>query len=240
MAVPFRRKAGCIGNRLLDKLPLAEFNSLAGKLEVVHLPAHKILVQAGDPLNDVYFPVSAILSLVMTSTPKNGRGVEIATIGNDGAVGFTALLGVPTSLHQATCQVPGDCLRLPVTDLAEAMVRRPVIDALMKRYVALAYRTALQAVICNTLHSVEQRICRWLLVMQERAGGEFPATHDFLATILGVKRPTISVVAHSLQKAGFISYRRGLVRIANRAALEKSACECYAITKTASRRIMEG
>ncbi len=237
--VPRSRKRTGRGNRLLDKLPVADFNALADKFEVVSLWARQILFEADDPLNHIYFPVNAVLSLVVAPVPTTGQGVEITTVGNEGVVGFTALLGVPNSFLQAACQVPGDCLRIPVPILVEAVTRRPAIDRLVKKYVAVAYRTDIQGVVCNALHPVEQRVCRWLLVAHEKAAGEFPITQDFLASRLGVKRPTISLVANSLQKSGFITYRRGVVRILDRAGLEKAACDCFKITKAVYERILE-
>jgi CRP-like cAMP-binding protein len=232
-------KPGRTGNLLLDRLPAADFDCLASDLETLHLPARLVLFPIDAPLEHLYFPVSAVVSLVVPQRRGvNGQGVEIATVGNEGVAGFTALLGVAGSLHQGACQVPGDCVRIPVAALAKAMARQPNIDALMRRYVAVAYRTVIQGVVCNALHPVEQRVCRWLLVKHDKAAGEFPMTQDLLATHLGVKRPTVSLVASSLQKAGLISYRRGTVRILDRARLEQSACDCFKITRAVYERVM--
>ena len=133
----------------------------------------------------------------------------------------------------------GECLRLPAPILAEAMTRRPAIDRLVKKYVAVAYRSEIQGVVCNALHPVEQRVCRWLLVTHDKAASEFPMTQDFLAARLGVKRPTVSLVAASLQKAGLITYHRGMVRILDRAGLERSACDCFKIMKAVYAQILE-
>jgi CRP-like cAMP-binding protein len=238
MATPFRRGTGRTGNRLLDKLTAADFNSLADELEPLHLPAHEVLFRVNDLLEYLYFPVSAVVSLILPPIPRNGHGVEIATVGNEGLVGFTALLGVSGSFLQGACQLSGECVRIRVPVLAEVMARRPATDRLIKKYMAVAYRTEIQGVVCNALHPVEQRVCRWLLVAHEKAAGEFPVTHDFLAARLGVRRPTISVVASALQKTGLISYHRGVVRILDRARLEQSACDCFKITKALYGRIM--
>jgi CRP-like cAMP-binding protein len=239
MATSIRTKAGQTGNRLLDRLAPADFKSLAAALEPVHLPAHQVVFHPDDAVDHLYFPVTTVLTLTVGESPEDGRSMEFTSVGREGMVGFTALLGVPTSLHQVACHAAGDCLRLPTAALAEAMSRRRGIDALIKRYMAVAYRTAVQAVVCNALHPVEQRVCRWLLVTHEKAAGEFPVTQDFLAARLGVKRPTISVAANSLQKAGLISYHRGVVRILDRAGLEQSACGCFRITQAVYERIME-
>jgi CRP-like cAMP-binding protein len=212
---------------------------LAAELEALHLPARQVLSQASDPLEHVYFPVSAVLSLIVPPTPPDGQGIEIANVGNEGMVGFTALLGVPTGFHQTACQVPGDCLRLPVAFLAEAMARRPVLDSLVKKYMAVAYRTVIQGAVCNALHQVEQRVCRWLLVTYEKVAGDVPMTQDSLAARLGVKRPTVSVVANALLKDGLITYHRGTVRILDRERLEQAACNCFKITKAVYEQIIE-
>jgi CRP-like cAMP-binding protein len=241
MATPSRKRTGRTHNRLLDRLSVADFSSLTDEFESLRLTARQVLFQADDPLEHLYFPVSAVLSLIvppLPPLPPNGQGIQIATVGNEGVVGFTSLLGVPTSFHQTICQVPGDCLRLPVPLLAEAMARRPAIDTLVKKYVAVAYRTVVQGVVCNALHQVEQRVCRWLL-LHDKSADAFPATQDFLAARLGVRRPTVSLVANSLQKAGLISYHRGMIRIVDRAGLEQSACDCFKITTAVYERVME-
>ena len=240
MPTSSRKKPGRTGNRLLDRLPPADLKALAGQVEPLQFPARHVLFQANDPLEHLYFPVSTVLSLIVLPTPPNGHGIEIASVGNEGVVGFTALLGVPTSFHHTACQVPGGCLRLPVPFLAKAMARRPAIANLLMRYVAVAYRTVVQAAVCNAIHQVEQRVCRWLLVMHEKAAGDFPATQDFLAARLGVKRPTISLVANSLLRDGLITYHRGTVRILDQARLEQSACDCFRVTKAAYEQIIEG
>lgn len=224
---------------MLDRLPETDFQFLADALESLSLASRQILFRVNDPLDYLYFPVSAVLSLLVPPQPENDQGVEIATVGNEGMVGFTALLGVPTSFHQTSCQVPGECLRLAVPVMAEAMARRPGIDRMVKKYVAVAYRTEIQGVVCNALHPVEQRLCRWLLVTHEKAAGEFPITQDFLAARLGVKRPTVSLIANALQKAGLIHYHRGMVLILDRPRLEQLACDCFKITKAVYERIME-
>jgi CRP-like cAMP-binding protein len=239
MATPSRKKPGRTGNRLLDRLPSADFKALASEFELLHLPARHVRFQANDPLEHLYFPVSTVLSLIVSPTLQDDHGIEIASVGSEGMVGFTALLGVPTSFHQTACQVPGDCLRLPVPFLADAIARRPAIDSLVKRYVAVAYCTVVRGVVCNAIHRVEQRVCRWLLVTHDKAAGDFPATQDFLAARLGVERPTISLVANSLLRDGLITYHRGTIRILNQARLEQSACDCFSITKAVYERIIE-
>jgi CRP-like cAMP-binding protein len=239
MNIRSRRKPGRTGNRLLDSLPPRDLKALTPQIEALDLPARQVLLEVNEPFEYLYFPVSAVLALTAAPTSGNNQGIEIGTVGNEGLVGFTALLGVPTSFHQTACQAPGECLRLPVQFLAQAMAQRPAIDNLVKKYVAVAYRTVIQSAVCNALHQVEQRVCRWLLVTHEKTAGEFPMTQDLLAIRLGVKRPTISLVANSLLKDGLITYHRGAVRILDQERLEQAACDCFKITKAVYERIIE-
>jgi CRP-like cAMP-binding protein len=226
------------GNRLLDRLSLPDLDLLLGKSEKLHFGAQQIVFQADEPLEHVYFPVSALFSLRIGSRSNKDAGMEVASVGNEGMIGFTALLAVPASLHRATCRVAGECLRVPVAVLERAMARRPTVDQIMKRYMAVAYHALMQSAVCNALHPVEQRVCRWLLVTHERVPGEFPATQELLAASLGVKRPTISLVANSLLKAGLISYHRGTIRILDAAKLEQFACPCFTVARSAYARVL--
>jgi CRP-like cAMP-binding protein len=226
-----RARAGQTGNRLLDKISAADFKPLAPALEAVRLSSRQVLYRADDALDHLFFPVTAVLSLAGSPSSESGQGIEIMTVGNEGMAGITALLGVPIGLFRMTCQAPGDCFRLPVPVLEQAMSGHPSVDALVKRYMATAFATTAQAVICNALHSAQQRVCRWLLDAHEKTAGDFPATHEYLAAALGVKRPTVSVVATTLQRAGFIAYHRGTIRILQRERLEQLACDCYRVTK---------
>jgi CRP-like cAMP-binding protein len=239
MAISPRLKPGHTGNRLLDRLTAVEFKELAPQLDPMRIPSRHVLFQADDQLDYLYFPVSAVLSLLVSPTSSNGQCIEIANVGNEGLVGFTALLGAPTSFHYTACQLPGVCLRLPVPILAEAMNRRPSVARLVNKYVAIAYRTVVQGVVCNALHHAEQRLCRWLLVTHEKAAGGFPATQGLLAARLGVKRPTVSVIANSLLKNGLITYHRGAVQILDRDRLEHLACDCFKITRVVYEQILE-
>jgi CRP-like cAMP-binding protein len=239
MVTPVRKRTGRTGNRLLDNLPAADLRALADALEAFPLSGHELLYRVDDPVEHLYFPAGAVLALTMPPASADLPGIEIATVGSEGMTGFTALLGVPTSFTQAVCQVPGTCLRLPVAVLAEAMTHSPRLDRLVRKYVAVAYRTEIQGVVCNALHPVEQRLCRWLLVMDEKAAGEFPVTQDFLAARLGVKRPTVSLAAGALQKQGLIRYHRGTVHVLNRAGLEQCACDCFQITRAVYERVLE-
>jgi CRP-like cAMP-binding protein len=170
----------------------------------------------------------------------DGRVVEAATIGNEGMVGIPALLGLDFTTATATAQVPGDSLRIPTPSFMKAMSRGGPLDLILRRYIAFSLRSAYQAVACNALHSVEERMSRWLLTTQDRVGkSEFLLTQEFLAQMLGVRRQSVQVVAGTLQTAGLITYRRGQVRVMDREGLEAASCECYGITKALYDRIVQ-
>jgi CRP-like cAMP-binding protein len=189
-------------------------------------------------LPHVYFPKSGVLSSVIAL--GEGRVVEAATIGNEGMVGIPALLGLDFTSATATSQVPGDSLRIPTPSFLQAIKPSGPLDRILRRYIAFSLRSAYQAVACNALHAAEERMSRWLLTTQDRVGKrEFSLTQEFLAEMLGVRRQTVQVVAGTLQTAGLITYRRGLVRVLDREGLEAASCECYGITKALYDRIVQ-
>jgi len=217
------------GNRLLDCVSADERDEIVRLCEHVSL-AHGEEVYAQDSrLAHVYFPVSAVCSSVVHM--ETGQIVETATIGNEGLVGAQAYLGMDESLYATHVQVAGDALRLRAAALRSMARRCPELDRVVRSYLMYALRYANQTVACNALHSVEERACRWLLMTHDRVGSDaFPLTHEFFAEMLGIHRQTVSAVASELQRAGWIQYRRGSVRIMNRGALEGASCECYAVT----------
>jgi CRP-like cAMP-binding protein len=226
------------GNRLLDRLPPQESDRLLPLAETVSLRQLEELHQQDGPLPHVYFPKSGVLSSVIAL--GDGRIVEAATIGNEGMVDIPALLGLDFSTATATSQVPGESLRIPTPPFVQALRRSGPLERMLRRYIAFSLRSAYQAVACNALHSAEERMCRWLLTTQDRVGqAEFLLTQEFLAQMLGVRRQTIQVVAGTLQTAGLITYRRGLIRVLDREGLEAATCECYAIIKALYDRIVQ-
>src|SRR5437867_3193503 len=208
--MPIRRT----GNRLLDRLPKTEYEHLVPLLETVSLAAEQGLYDVNDLIPHVYFPKTGMVSLVILL--EDGRQVESGTIGNEGLVGLPVVLGFGFSAHRVVCQVPGESLRLAVSPFMEAVKRSPRLHSLLQRYVEVSLRNTAQIVACNALHPVAERLCRWLLMIHDRVATEaFPITQEFLAQMLGARRQTISIVAATLQKAGLITYRRGIVRILN-------------------------
>jgi CRP-like cAMP-binding protein len=225
------------GNWVLDRSPKEEFERLAPFLEPVCLGAQQALYDVNDPISHVYFPKTGMISLV--TLLEDGRQVESGTIGREGLVGLPIVLGFGYSTHRIMCQVPSDSLRLPISPFTEALKNSPQLYSLLKRFVVVTLRNTAQIVACNVLHPVLERLCRWLLMLHDRAGmEEFPITQEFLAEMLGVRRQTISIIAGTLQKADLIIYRRGLVQVLNRKGLEEGACECYEVMKESYDRIM--
>ena len=225
-------------NQLLDRLPENERKRLLPSLETISLPHGYELCSQDGPMAHVYFPTSGVCSVV--SVTDDGRIVEAATIGNEGMLGITAMLGLDFSPSRAISQVSGTALRMPTPAFLKAMDPAGSLDRIVRQYIAFSLRYAYQTVACNALHSVEERMCRWLLMTHDRVGREeFMLTQEFLAEMLGVRRQSVTVVAGILQAAGFISYRRGVMNIINREGLEGASCECYESTRWYYERIMK-
>jgi CRP-like cAMP-binding protein len=234
MAEPTARRTG---NRLLDRLPEDEYVRLASSLVSTPLKLKQPLNQADDSILDVYFPTTAVVSTLVLM--ENGSEVETLLTGAEGMVGLTVALGLDFALHNAICQVPGKAFRLPATAFREAVERSRTLDALMRRYTAMVLRQVTQVVACNALHPVPERLCRWLLMSHDRADrDEFPMTQEFMGEMLGVRRQTVTITAGTLQAAGLITFRRGIIRIVDRSRLEEAACECYAVIRALYDRIL--
>lgn len=218
-----------LGNRLLDCLSERERDKLVPLLEVVSMRRGEELYERDAELTYVYFPVSGVWSCVVGMT--SGENVEAASVGNEGMLGYQAYLDVDVAPHTTVAQVGGGALRLSVEAFRDALRRSSELESLVRRYVAYTIHCANQTVACNGLHSVEERACRWLLMMHDRVGrDDFPVTHETLAEMLGAHRQTVSIVAGTLQRAGLITYRRGVLHVGDRRRLERAACECYAFT----------
>jgi CRP-like cAMP-binding protein len=214
-------------NLLLAALPAAEYKRVVQSLDSVPLKLKDIIHRAGDPIEYVYFPGGGFCS--MLAVLKDGRMVEVATIGREGMVGVSAVLdGNPVS---STSMVQGEaeiCYRMKADAFRREMDRRGVFYELLTHYAQALVGFIVQSTACNAVHSVEQRLARWLLMAQDRmASDDFPLTQEFLAMMLGASRPTVTIVAGTLQKAGLITYHRGHVTILSREKLESASCECY-------------
>ena len=217
-------------NLLLAALPADEYKRIAQSLDTIPLKLKSLLHRAGDPIEHIYFPGGGFVSMV--TELKDGGMVEVATIGREGMVGITAVLdGNPVS---STSMVQGEtdtCYRMKADVFRREMDRRGVFYELLTHYAQALVGFIMQSTACNAVHSVEQRLARWLLMARDRMGSdEFPLTQEFAAMMLGASRPTVTIVASTLQKAGLITYRRGNLKILDGERLEAASCECYRTT----------
>ncbi|MBI3476295.1 MAG: Crp/Fnr family transcriptional regulator [Acidobacteria bacterium] len=217
-----------VSNRILLALPDAEFHAIRPFLSYVPLSPHMSLHNPGERIEFAYLPNNGLVSLVVAM--KEGKTVEVGVVGNEGIIGTPALLGLDSSLLRAVVQIPGGGFRIPVETLRGLRSSTRQFHYLASRHAVIQGMQAAQSAACNRLHGIEQRLARWLLIMQDRTDDEIlRITHDFLATMLGTDRPSVSLAAGLLQRKETIQYTRGAVRILNRKKLEESACECYRI-----------
>ncbi len=215
-------------NRLLTALPRAEYDRLSPHLEKVSLPLKDILYEANGPIPHVFFPLIGVVSLVIIM--EGGFCLEVGLIGNEGMVGTPVFLGSQRSPTRAISQVPGEALRLETKVFQEEIKRSTALNRLVQRYTQAMINQISQSTVCNHRHSVEKRMCRWLLMSHDRVGTDnFMLTQEFLAQMLGVRRPTVTAAAGVLQTAGLISYHRGRVTVLDRKGLEAASCECYEV-----------
>jgi CRP-like cAMP-binding protein len=229
-------------NRLLGIISQEERERLLGaELELVELDLRQMLYDEGQPIEHVYFPINGVLSLV--SQMEDGRGVEVATIGNEGMAGLPVFLQATlTSSHMSFAQIPGQALRMPAGRFSEfiASSQNGGLHTALNRYTQALISMIARAVACNSLHSLQQRACRWLLQTHDRVGGdEFVLTQEFLSQMLGVTRASVNEVAQELQDAGAIEYRRGRMAILDRGLLESRTCECYGVIRDEFDRLLE-
>lgn len=217
-----------LGNRLLATLAPGDLALLAPHLKDTQLKLGVLLQEAGDPIEQVYFPKSGMISLL--AVMEDGSGVEVATVGREGAVGLMAgLLGNSVATGRGVVQLEGVFSQIPLAHFQSALAQSPGIRDLARRYSDAHMALVYQVAGCNALHPVASRLCRWILQTRDRSGGDdFPMTQEFLSEMLGVQRTTVTVLARELQDLGLISYRRGRIEILDRRGLERKACECYA------------
>jgi len=224
-------------NQLLAALPAAEFEPLAAHLERVPLALGEVLYEPGGQLQHAYFPTTAIVSLhyVMAS----GASAESAGVGNEGVVGIALFTGGNTTPSSAVVQTAGHAYRLERSKLLQEFNRAGSMQRLLLRYTQALITQMMQAAACNRHHSIEQQLCRWLLLTLDRLpSNELVMTQELVASMLGVRREGITEAAGKLQRAGLISYRRGHIEVLDRAGLETHACECYAVVKKELSRLL--
>jgi len=223
-------------NRFLATLPHTDHALLAPHLHPVPLERGDLLHDAGDEIEHVYFPHDGMISLV--AVMQDGATVETATVGRGGAVGATAGLGSRCAFGRAVVQLPGWAERMPCARFHAIAQQNDAVRNLVVRYNDLLIMQIQQSVACNALHALEARLCRWLLQTHDCVeSNAVPLTQEFLGQMLGVRRTTVTIAARLLQSAGMIRYRRGLVQVIDRAALEDAACECYALVRRQTDRI---
>jgi CRP-like cAMP-binding protein len=227
-------------NRLLAALPAADYARILPALTVVPLKLKNVLHKPGEPIRDVYFPGGGFVSVL--TVLEDGGMVEVATIGREGMVGASAVLDGGPVPSTAMVQAETDtCYRMAVADFRREVDRRGAFFGLLARYSQALVGFMMQSTACNAVHSVEQRLARWLLLASDRVGSnEFPLTQEFVAMMLGASRPTVTVVAGTLQKAGLIRYRHGRITIVDRESLEAASCECYKAATDLLKSVTDG
>jgi len=215
-------------NAILLSIPDTEFESIRPHLEFVMLPQRFTLQEANKKLEYVFFLNRGMVSLVFTT--QKGESVEIGVVGSEGFTPIPVAAGLTRTPHCSVMQIGGEGFKVNVDVLRTLFDAHPALHGSLNRYAAIHGLQVAQTAGCNRLHDIEQRLSRWLLLAQDRVGsGLLRITHDFLATMLGTDRPSVSLAAGGLQKKRIIEYTRGSVRILNRKKLESSACECYGI-----------
>jgi CRP-like cAMP-binding protein len=222
------RAGKSVYNRVLLALPDSEFDSLRPFLTSHNLARDANLYEPGGRLEFVHFPNSGLISFVVAT--REGKTVEVGIVGNESVIGIPALFGLSRSPHHAIVQIEGDALRMSIDDARGVLASTPQLLHISGLHAVIQGMHAAQSAACNRLHAVEQRLARWLLIMQDRLDQtRLHVTHDFLAAMLGTDRPSVSLAAGILQQKGTIRYTRGTVQIIDRKRLETSSCECYAI-----------
>jgi CRP-like cAMP-binding protein len=222
-------------NSILHTLPDSEYAALQPHLEFVEFSMHQVLQEPGEKIEFGYFINSGLVSLLVVTS--DARSVEVGIVGKEGFVGAPLAMGLRDSSQRALIQIKGSALRIKADSLRSVLAEALALRNRIGRYVLLQGLQVAQLAACNRLHEVEQRLARWLLMTHDRtAGDSLPITHDLLAQMLGSGRPSVTLAAGMLQRAGTIGYTRGQITVLDRDALERTACECYG----AIRRIVNG
>ena len=224
-------------NHLLDALLTTEYDRLFPNLELVNLPLGQVLYESGGQLEYVYFPTNSIISLLYVM--ENGASAEIAIVGNEGILGISLFMGGETTPSRAVVQSAGVGYRLKGSLLKAEFNRAGPVQRLLLRYTQALITQMAQTAVCNRHHSVEQQLCRWLLLSLDRLeSNELSMTQELIANMLGVRREGVTEAACKLQTAGLIHYSRGHITVIDRPTLEKRSCECYEVVKTEFERLL--
>lgn len=225
-----------VQNELLKSMTEREFSLLRPHLQSMDLVAHHVLYEPGDILKYMYFPNRGLISLVVVL--KTGKTVEAGIVGKEGASGTALSAGIKSSALREIVQISGEAFRIKSDAFQKVLAIAPDLRKALSRYLVLLGMQVSQTAACNRLHEIEQRLSRWLLMAEDSAASPLlKITHDFLATMLGTDRPSVTLAAGLLQKANLIEYSRGAVKITNRSQLEAFACECYSAIRDYSKQV---
>jgi len=217
-----------VNNVILLSLPDEEYNLLRPHLELVELPQYNILHQPGEKIDFAYFLNRGMTSLVALTS--DGRSVEVGIVGKEGMVGMPLTVGLRRDTFRAIMQMSGSGLRIQSEAFEDVLSCTSILPSELSRFALMHGMQVAQLAACNRLHEIDQRLARWLLMCQDRVDSQMiPLTHEFLAQMLGTRRPSVSLAAGVLEDAGLIENRRGTVKIFNRKGLEEAACECYGV-----------
>lgn len=207
-------------------------------LEYCTTPAKMVIYERGKKIRYVYFPMSGAHSVL--AFMEDGAAVEVGTIGREGFSSVEVLIGATVSAETTICQIPGASLRIPLAKFNEIRQKAPELERLCFRYLRAYLSQVSQSVACNRLHSTEERFARWILISHDRIQGDsFHLTQEFLADMLGVHRPSVTLIARAFQQAGLIKYNRGVVTVLDRTGLEAACCECYGVVKKQFQRLLD-
>jgi CRP-like cAMP-binding protein len=225
-----------VNNNILLSISDKEYALILPQLEFMNMPHHLSLYEPGQPLEFVHFPNSGMVSLVIAT--EDGRAVEVGEVGREGFAGVQAAVGIDRNQVREIVQIAGDGFRVKLSALQKVLQSAPELRRILTRYAVVQGMQYAQTAACNRLHNIEQRLARWLLITQDRVDSPTLAiTHDFLATMLGTDRSTVSLAAGVLQDKQIIEYSRGAVEILSRAKLEDCTCECYGVIQQYNREI---
>jgi CRP-like cAMP-binding protein len=228
---------GPLENHLLASLTVDEYETLLPNLQQVTFSLGQLVYASGGHLDYLYFPTTSVVSLLYTT--EDGSTAEMGLVGNDGVVGVALFLGGDTTPNRAVVQIAGDAFRMKAKILKAEFARGGALHDLMLRYTQALLTQISQTAVCNRLHSMEKRLCRWLLLCHDRLkSDELLMTQEFIANMLGGRRESVTVAAGRLQDAGLVQYARGHITLLSREGLEAAVCECYRIVKEESDRLL--
>jgi CRP-like cAMP-binding protein len=234
--MPDYRSQAAHHNDILSALPDEEYQRLFPNLRLVTLSLGQVIYETSERVDSIYFPTTSVLSLVYTT--QSGSTTEIGVVGRDGMLGIALVLGGDTMPHRAVAQIAGHAFAVRPKVVENEFSRGAGLRQVLLRYTQALLTQISQTAVCNRLHSMEQRLCRWLLLVQERAqSDELRMTQEFISQMLGGRRESVTVAAGRLQDAGVIQYARGHIRIVDRPTLEKMACECYGVVRNECNRL---